>query len=160
MNKSIYSLIKRALVPLFFLMLTLAQGQPVGQFKIINDTLLDSKTFQFDVYFRNRPLQPSWATIPLTSYQLSYKDSIPTIINGGTVTSSFVAGSSQMPTSPGILTPYTASVSYTNNSVGRITHGGISIAFNAVDDPIDTNWIRMYTIKLANTQSFAVEERT
>ena len=52
MKKSIYLLIKRALVPLFLLMVTIANAQPVAQIMVTNDTLLSSKIFRFDLYIR------------------------------------------------------------------------------------------------------------
>ena len=150
MKKSRLQLSREFLILLFLLMMTIVQGQPIAQLQISNDTLLDSKTFQFDVYIRNKP-GTSYANLNLSSYSLSFKDSLVKVYNNGTLTPTWVSGSSQLAVS---LQPYAASISIAPTSAPtRITHGGISTLGSGYM-ALDTNWVRMYTIKISNSVAY------
>ena len=161
MKKSIYLLIKRALVPLFLLMVTIANAQPVAQIMVTNDTLLSSKIFRFDLYIRAKAVTVA-DTINLNNYNGVVKLNLTSVKNG-TINAAWltkVAGSSELDVAfqPGNLAfkALVASPKYTQ-LIGPSPSGNSTTLYNANNDPLGKGgWRRIITEQIADTGAFRV----
>lgn len=80
-----------SLASLFFLSLAVSGQYPTYENRLINDTMPDPYTYEFDIYL----LRTGSIPLELVSYTAGiYFD--PVVVNGGTITASIVPGSSQL----------------------------------------------------------------
>lgn len=98
---------KKALLTMIFvvsIILPLLAQNPTYEARLMNDSLVNATTYEFDVYFKRT------GSIPFETYGLQlallFNDSIR---NGGTLTATYIAGTSQMltaqiPNNPNIAT--------------------------------------------------------
>ncbi len=111
------------------------------EMRLDNDSLVSSTVYEFDVYIRNTS-----GSINLTSYQiiLTYNTAIA---NGGTLTFSYLAGSSASSLIPSL-------------GVAIRNDGGTSnltAASNAGSDAIDVGGKRLGRFRLSNSVTFDVD---
>ncbi len=160
MKKSIYFFIRWAIAPLLFLICSYSYAQqPNAQVKISNDTLLDAKNYQFDVYVRAKTINGT-TSFNLKGFQFAVQDSLKNVMNGGTVTTTVVAGSSNFGTNPNqqpttiLFKPSTTSPLYAQINPVALQTVGMTIYDSATDPLAASGWIRACSMKLTSTANF------
>ncbi|MGA3014725.1 MAG: hypothetical protein ABSD71_11925, partial [Bacteroidales bacterium] len=112
----------------------------------MNDTLISATVYQFDVYI----YQTGATAFYLNDFQLSLQISNTTgILNGGTITGSYVSGSSQLSSS---LTPAGVSTYLVGGNYEIRVNG---VTSNSNGSLIPTTGIRVGTFQITNTAAFA-----
>lgn len=136
-----------ALCSLFFIMgfVSKAQVPSSYEFSLRNDIQISPTVFEFDIYLQNNDLAH---VFELDLFQAGILVNAA-ILNGGTITPSIVAGSSQLVTAQ---QPTTA-IQFASNCIklanpGLVSHGGGTII------PTTAPGIRVATIRLTNTVAF------
>ncbi len=159
MKKTI-TLIKGMLIPIFVLISLFVEAQvPAAQVKICNDTLLNSKNYQFDVYIRAKQAN-GLDTFNLEGFQGSFQDSLKNIKGTGLVSASVVPGSSQLGTNPPqqptvvLVKPLPANPLYLQLNPTSLTTNGMRI-YDSLTDPLNNGgWLRACTIRVTDTVDF------
>ena len=127
-----------------------AATQPASQILICNDTLINSKNYQFDVYVRAKAINGT-NSFNLKGFQAGFGQAYANIKGAGTLTTTVVSGSSQFGTSPDqrpttvLLRPSATTPNYIQLNPTSLQSNGMTI---------DTNWVRACTIKLTNSVDF------
>ena len=153
MNKTISLLIRRTMVPLLLVVysFTYAQKQPAAQVMISNDTLLNAKTYQFDVFVKASDAN-GINSFDLKGFQGGFEQNLKNVKGNGTVTATVVAGSSdfksnaeQVPT-VALIKPNAKNPNYIVLNPAVLKTNGIKIT--------NSGWVKVCTIKLTNTVDF------
>ncbi len=136
---------------------------PKGQLMISNDTLLDSKNYQFDVYLRAKDTTvgtTSFTSFNLKGFQGGFQDSIKNIKGTGTVTSSVVPNSSNMGSNPDqrpttvLIKVSTTNPLYVQINPMNLTTNGMTLYDSTTDPLANSGWVRVCTVKLTNSVDF------
>jgi predicted secreted protein len=112
----------------------------------MNDTLISSTVYQFDIYIYQTGTTPLY----LNNYQLSFQVSNTTgILNGGVLTGAYIAGSTQLPAA---LTPGGVNLF---NVGGNYEYRVNGVSPNSNGSLIPTTGLRIGTFQIINSVAFA-----
>ena len=145
--KDLYRLTKVLIVAIIMMAGFTTHAQtPTYSCVAMNDTLISATVYQFDVYI----YQTGATAFYLNDFQLSFQISNTTgILNGGTITGSYVSGSTQLPSSliPAGVTTYLVGGNY------EIRVNGVTS--NSNGSLIPSTGLRVGTFQITNTAAFA-----
>jgi hypothetical protein len=145
--KNIKDYIRILMVSFLILSRIVANAQtPTFSCIAMNDTLISSTVYQFDVYIYQTGSTPLY----LNNYQLSFQASNTVgILNGGALTGSYVSGSTQLPAA---LTPAGVSTFLISGNYEFRVNG---VAPNSNGTLIPVSGTRVGTFRITNTAAFA-----
>lgn len=110
-----------------------------------NDTLLNANVYQFDIYI----YRTGTTDLYLNNYQLSFKISnTAAILNGGTLSGTYLAGSSQLPAA---WTPAGVSI-LSSGGIDYVRVNGVLASSNGTLIP--TTGLRIGTFQVSNTAAY------
>ena len=143
--KTFKHLLQVLILMIFISSVSRAQVPTSYEFSLRNDVQVSPTVYQFDIYLQNKDLTNIFE---LDLYQAGILVN-PSIANGGTITASVVAGSSQLVTSQ----QPTTGIAFASNCIklanpGLVSHGGGTII------PTTSPGVRIATIRITNTVPF------
>ena len=132
---------------------------PTAQIKICNDTLLDARNYQFDIYVRANTINGN-TSINLKGFQAGFQDSLKNVKGLGTPSMSIIPGSSNFGTNPdqrptnSLLRPSITNPLYSYVLATSLTTNGMTIYDSATDPLNNAGWVKACSVKLTNTTDF------
>ncbi|MFA6924627.1 MAG: YDG domain-containing protein [Bacteroidales bacterium] len=133
------------MLTVFAISLSKAQVPASYEFSLRNDAQVSPTVFEFDIYLLNKDLVN---VFELDLYQAGILVN-PAIVNGGTITASIVAGSSQLVASQ----QPTTCVQFASNCIKLVNPGLVSHGFGTIISTASPG-VRVARIRLTNTVSF------
>lgn len=119
------------------------QAQPTIKFKAMNETLVDGNTVRFDIYVENTGTDSASYL-----YSQSYVNYNAVVLNGGTVSCTYVTGSSQLPAS------HSGLFALSTTTVGRVGlfYTAAPLPVNEIKIPVGGS-IKLATLEFSTTAS-------
>jgi hypothetical protein len=137
-------LVKRLLILILALQASAHSFSQTFDVYIDNQVMTSANTFEFDVYIKSNGATGTW---PLRSYQSGYYFN-PVFINGGTITASYVAGSSELGAN------FAKNWNFTFDNIKSVLNQSANVGSACSGAPIGTTALRVLKVEITNSANW------